>query len=323
MLQGDPALLLAGFGFTLLHMALRAWRWGVLLIPVKHSLSYGSLFSLTVAKYVINLIPPRAGEVVASVALARKEHISSASVIATSLLERVLDLVTVVVIFGLYLALFSHRHPPGSERGREIMLALQNFSLVGVLVLGAGLLGLTCLVRHRHWTRKIPGRLRRIAASFVEGFGALQPGGERVKVTVLSLAIWTTITLQLWFLVKAYLSDFPLAGALLLMVMTVVGVAIPTPGGVGSFQFFMNLALIHFFSPFLSPDDPNSQAAGISNGCYMVSMIPLLLLGFILLHREGLSWGRISRMAREKPASGPLESTARFSEQKSTRGLKR
>ena len=304
MLQGHPVLLLAGFGFTMLHMVLRAWRWGVLLTPVKHPLSYGSLFSLTVAKYVINLIPPRAGEVVASVVLAKKERISTASVIATSLLERVLDLITVVVVFGVYLALFSHLHPPSTERGREIMLAIQTFSLIGFLILGVGLLGLNYMVRRRDWTRKIPGRLRNIMASFGEGFRALQPGGERVKVMVLSLAIWIAITLQLWLLVKAYLSNFPLAGALLLTVITVLGVAIPTPGGVGGFQFFMNLALVHFFSQFLSPQDPNSQAAGISNGCYMISMIPILLLGFVLLHREGLSWGRISRIAREKPASG-------------------
>ena len=84
--------------------------------------------------------------------------------------------------------------------------------------------------------------------------------------------------------------------------ITVVGVAIPTPGGVGGFQFFMQLALTHFFAPYLSTQDPNSQAAGISNGCYMVSMVPLLLLGFVLLHREGLSWSRISRIANRKPA---------------------
>jgi hypothetical protein len=73
------------------------------------------------------------------------------------------------------------------------------------------------------------------------------------------------------------------------MAITVVGVAIPTPGGVGGFQYFMNLSLIHFFRPYLSRADAASQAAGISNGVYILSMIPVILLGFILLHREGLS----------------------------------
>ncbi len=302
MLQGRPAFLLAGLGMTLLHMGLRAWRWGVLLSPVKHPLAYQGLFSLTVAKYVINLIPPRAGEVVASVVLARKEKMPAASVIATSLLERILDLITVIGVFAVYLALFSSQHPPNSERGHEIMLAIQRFSLIGVPILALALLALVYLAGRRDWTGRIPGRLSRIIVSFGDGFRALRKDGERVEVAVLSLAIWITITLQLWFLARAYLPDFPPAGALLLTVITVVGVAIPTPAGVGGFQFFMQLALTHFFAPFLSTQDPTSQAAGISNGCYLVSVVPILLLGFALLHREGLSWSRISRIASQKPA---------------------
>jgi hypothetical protein len=74
----------------------------------------------------------------------------------------------------------------------------------------------------------------------------------------------------------------------------VVGVAIPTPGGVGGFQFFMNLSLIHFFRPYLSETGFASQAAGISNGVYLLSMGSVILVGLILLHREGLSLTRAS-----------------------------
>ena len=303
MLQGRPAFLLTGLGMALLHMGLRAWRWGVLLSPVKHPLAYQGLFSLTVAKYVINLIPPRAGEVVASVVLARKEKMPAASVIATSLLERILDLVTVIGIGAVYLILFSDQHPPNSERGRQIMLAIQRVALIGAPLLALAWLALAWLAGRRDWTGRLPGRLSRIIRSFGEGFRALRKGGQRVEVALLSLAIWTTICLQLWFLASAYLSDFPPAGALLLAVITVVGVAIPTPAGVGGFQFSMQLALTHFFAPFLSTQDPASQAAGISNGCYLVSMVPILLLGFVLLHREGLSWSRISSIANRKPAA--------------------
>lgn len=303
MLQGRPAFLLAGLGLTLLHMGLRAWRWGVLLAPVKHPLAYQRLFSLTVAKYVINLIPPRTGEVVASVVLARKENMPAASVIASSLLERLLDLLTVVGIFATYMVLFSGQYPPNSEQGHQIMLAIQRFLLIGLPLFALALLSIIYLADQWGWTGMIPEWLSRILVSFRDGFQAIRKGGERVKVTILSLAIWTTICLQLWFLASAYLTNFPLAGALLLTVITVVGVAIPTPGGVGGFQFFMQLALTHFFASFLSTQDPNSQASGISNGCYLVSMVPILLLGFVLLHREGLSWSRISRITRQKLAA--------------------
>ena len=101
MIQGRPHFMLAGLGFVFVHMLLRAVRWGVLLTPVKRGISLRNLFSLTLIKYTVNIIPPRAGEVAASFLLASKERVSAASVIAASLLERILDMMTVVVIFGI------------------------------------------------------------------------------------------------------------------------------------------------------------------------------------------------------------------------------
>jgi hypothetical protein len=101
-------------------------------------------------------------------------------------------------------------------------------------------------------------------------------------------------------MLRAYLEAFPITGVLLIATVTVVGVAIPTPGGVGGFQFFMNLSLINFFRPYLSDNDAVSQAAGISNGAYIVSMVPVILAGLILLHRERLSFGRAAKLTGDQ-----------------------
>jgi hypothetical protein len=98
--------------------------------------------------------------------------------------------------------------------------------------------------------------------------------------------------------VLAYLGTFPFAGALLIMALTVIGVAIPTPGGVGGFQFFMDLALVNFFAGYLSAQDPRSQAAGISNGCYVMSMVPVFAVGLYFLNREGLTLAKLSQLSR-------------------------
>jgi glycosyltransferase 2 family protein len=302
MIQGRPAFLLAGFGFVMLHMVLRALRWGVLLSPVKAEISIRNLFPLTLVKYVVNAIPPRVGEVVASVVLAKKEDIPVASVIAASLLERILDMMTVVIIFGLYLIFCAQLYPPSSEHGQEVMRTIQNYSVKGFVALCVAFLLLGLLLRSPQWLTRIPERIQPILRPFLEGFRALQQGGVLVQAAFLSGAIWLTITLQLWCLVRAYLVDFPFLGGVFLMAITVVGVAIPTPGGVGGFQFFMNLGLVNFFSEYLSAQDPRSQAAGISNGSYIVSMIPVMILGLIFMNREGLSLSRISKMADRSKA---------------------
>ena len=306
MIQGQPGFLLAGFSCTMLHMILRATRWGVLLSPVKRHIAFNNLFSMTLIKYLINVIPPRAGEVVASVLLARKEDVPAVSVIGASLLERILDMLTVVLIFLFYLSFFSHLHAPSSERGHTIMLAIQSYSEKGFVVPCLGLIFLFLSLRHSGWLNWLPAVIRRHLVPFLEGFRALQRGRALFKVTGLSLAIWLIIACQLWFMTLAYLNGFPFLGAIFLMAITVVGVAIPTPGGVGGFQFFMNLGLVNFFTRYLSQQDPNSQAAGISNGCYFVSMIPVILVGLVFMNREGLSFRKISQLTEtEGGVPGP------------------
>src|SRR3989442_13164133 len=85
MIQGRPVFFLAGFGFVMLHMLLRAVRWGVLLSPVKPRISLKSLFSLTLVKYVIKAIPPRARQVAASMVMSRKEKVPPPSAVVVSL----------------------------------------------------------------------------------------------------------------------------------------------------------------------------------------------------------------------------------------------
>src|SRR5207247_9962706 len=84
MLQGRPVFFLAGFGFVMLHMLLRAVRWGVLLSPVKRRISLKSLFSLTLVKYVINASHPRAWEVAASRLVCRRGVVPAASFVAAA-----------------------------------------------------------------------------------------------------------------------------------------------------------------------------------------------------------------------------------------------
>jgi glycosyltransferase 2 family protein len=299
MLHANPLWIAAGLAFIALHMLLRAERWGVLLQPAKTGISRKNLVSLTLVKYVVNVIPPRVGEVVASLVLARKEGMPAASVIAASVLERVLDAMTVIVIFGLYIIFFAKSYLPNSKRGEEIFLAVRYHSIVVLTVASLGIAVLMLLLRSNRWHGWIPGPIRRMVLHFADGFRALHSGSAVAKAIALSIAIWLVITGQLWCFALAYLDSFPFAGALLIMVLTVIGVAIPTPGGVGGFQFFMDLALINFFARYLSAQDPHSQAAGISNGCYVMSMVPVFVVGLWFLNREGLTFARLSQLTRD------------------------
>jgi uncharacterized protein (TIRG00374 family) len=297
MISGDLRWFLAGLCFVTIHMILRAWRWGVLLGPIKKKIPINSLFSLTLVKYVINVIPPRVGEIAGSILLARKEKIPASSVIAASLFERILDLLAVLLLFSFYLIFFAGWYLPVSESGRKIFDIIRKSTTVGLFGLFVAFILLILLLRSRRWHDRMPRIVKKHVLSFLDGLRALQSRTAAAKTLVLSLMIWLAISAQLWCLIRAYLDSFPPTGVFLIVAVTSIGMAIPTPGGVGGFQFCMNLSLVQFFRPYLSGDDPLSQAAGASNGVYIVSMVPVILFGIILLHREGLSFSRAAALS--------------------------
>jgi uncharacterized protein (TIRG00374 family) len=296
MISGRLLWLFAGLSCVALHIFLRALRWGVLLVPVKNRISLNNLLSLTLVKYAINVIPPRVGEIAGSLLLARKESIPAYSVIAASVFERILDILAVLLLFSLYLIFFAGWYPPSSEGGREIFDTIRASTVVGLAVMVLALIVLILVLRSRRWHDRVPKMIRKPVLSFLDGLRAMQNRSAAAKTLALSLLIWLAISAQLWCLIRAYLATFPITGVLLIVAVTVVGVAIPTPGGVGGFQFFMNLSLVHFFGPYLSGTDAGSQAAGISNGVYIVSMVPVILVGLILLHRAGFTLGRAAAL---------------------------
>src|SRR5690349_6275215 len=88
---------------TLQTYAIRTWRWQALLIPVGHA-RFGPAFRATVIGFTATfLLPGRVGEVLRPYLLARREGFSATAAFATILIERVLDLVAVLVLFSFFL----------------------------------------------------------------------------------------------------------------------------------------------------------------------------------------------------------------------------
>jgi uncharacterized protein (TIRG00374 family) len=81
------------------HLTLRSLRWATMLAPLKARVGFYNLFSTTAIGYAISwLTPGRIGEVVRPVLLAGRESIPVAGVLATAAIERVLDVVAIVVL---------------------------------------------------------------------------------------------------------------------------------------------------------------------------------------------------------------------------------
>lgn len=298
--DGRPGLLLLAVATTLATYVLRSFRWQYLvraLGPVR----FGSAFAATVIGFAVNfLLPGRVGEVVRPYLLAREERLSATSTFATIILERILDLVTVLVLFGVFLLVFDPGHSrvdPSTFRAVRMGGLLSGAFGVGMLALFFVLAGYPdALARAAlHIEHVLPGRMAhafsRVVHMFVTGLGAVRQPVRLMTTFLLSFPLWLSIAAGIFLVTRAFHMEVPFTGAFVLMAILIVGVAVPTPGAIGGFHEAYRFAVTSFYSV------PNERAIGAAIVLHAISFLPVTLLGIIFMAREGMSLGRVRKLA--------------------------
>jgi glycosyltransferase 2 family protein len=300
--QADARLLLLGVGVTMMTYVLRAFRWQYLLAPIGPT-RFATAFRTTVIGFMASfLLPARAGEVLRPYLLARREGLPPTACFATIILERLLDLVTVLLLFGVFVVLVD----PASLAGDPAMYA--KVKTGGLLAAGASIAGFFVfyfLAGHPErlgaWAlrveRVLPARLARAVAglveSFAQGLAVMRRPAHLVGSLALSFPLWLSIALGIWVTSRAFHMTFGYLGSFLVMTLLVVGVAVPTPGQVGGFHTAYKIAVMTFFGA------PESTAVGAAIVLHAVSFVPVTLLGLVFMFREGLSLGGMRDLAED------------------------
>jgi uncharacterized protein (TIRG00374 family) len=307
--RADPALLLYSVVVTALTYVVRAWRWQALLAPIGPT-RFMVAFETTVIGFAANaLIPGRVGEVLRPYLLARRERLNATSAFATIILERMLDLATVLLLF----AAFVFTVAPGVISGDPAQLAVVKVGggVAAALAVG-GLAVLFALAGHPERLgraavrveRLLPVRLAGVLAGFVEtfaqGLAVLRDPRRIVTALALSFPMWMSIAAGIWLASRAFHITFPYTGSFLVMTILVVGVAAPTPGGVGAFHAAYQFAVAEFFAA------PADRAVGAAIVLHAVSFVPVTLLGLLFMAREGVTFGSAKRIATERDTAEPL-----------------
>ena len=220
----------------------RAERWQYLLEPLGQT-RFWVAFRTTVIGFAASFVlPARAGEVLRPYLLARQERLPATAAFATIIVERMLDLVAVLVLLGaFFLGVLGRRG--GAAPGLFRAVAIGGLALapvgIGILVAMFVMAGhperLHALVLRAE--RLLPARMAHAVAGFARnvcrGSGGRAPAVAALCAMGWSLVLWLFIAAQVWVLTRAFGIAMPFGGSFLLTAMLVVGVAIPTPGGVG------------------------------------------------------------------------------------------
>ncbi len=237
---------------TVVMYAARAWRWRYLLQPLA-DVPLRQAFSATAVGFMAGLAVPRAQEVLRPYLVARRHSLRTAAAFASIIVERLLDLITVLILFGLHLFVFSDR---AARAGQPLMGAVEKGGALAAL----GALGVLAVLVAFHWraeallalAERLLGRLpARLAGPFL---GLLRSFGEGLaifKASPLHLLAIAGQSLLVWLLIAASLQlanlafdvHLPFHATFLMLGFLTVGVAVPTPGMVGGFHAAYVVAL--------------------------------------------------------------------------------
>jgi hypothetical protein len=305
--RADPGDLVLALVATLAAYVLRALRWQYLLAPIGPT-HFTTAFRTTVIGFAASaLLPARAGEVIRPYLLARREGLSATAVFATIILERLLDLLTVLLLFAAFVFLGA------AGVVAEDPAELTRVKVGGATAAGGALAALAVLFalaghpeRLEMLTLKIekflPAALARASARFVktfaQGLAVMRQPRRLIASLALSAPLWVSIAAGIWLTSRAFHITFPFSASFLVMTMLVVGVAVPTPGAIGGFHAFFQLAVESFFAA------PHDRAVGAAIVLHAISVVPVTILGLLYMVSEGMTLAGARRLAESAGLDG-------------------
>jgi uncharacterized protein (TIRG00374 family) len=294
-----PVLLILSIPCYLLSTYVRGLRWRHFTNPIAE-IPRASLFRAQAIGFMVNnLVPMRIGEFVRSWYLAREHGVSATAILGTVVIERVLDVVSVLILAALSLT--------WAGRGSDSMLAQATFlllpvafvPLIGLVILKTFPEQLIGLVR---WvTQPLPHKvgetLENLLRSFSKGLGSLSRGPHLFWILVHTLVIWLVLsTIPMLAGIWAFGLDFggpteTLMISWILLAAVGVAVAIPAaPGFFGTYQLAFSLALERF-----GVEPATALALGLL--VWFIFWVTLVLLGLYVIRSQHMSLGELTHQS--------------------------
>ena len=311
MQAARPDLLALTLALTGATYFVRAERWQYLLEPLGTT-HFWVAFRTTVIGFAASFVlPARAGEVLRPYLLAKQENLPATAAFATIILERILDLVAVLLLLGAFFVLFAGNEAAAAPRlyqavalGGLIMVPVGLGILVAMFVMAGHPERLHALVLRVE--RILPARLAHAVASFsrtfAQGLAVVRRPSRLALALAWSLVLWVTIASQIWAVAHAFSIALPFGGSFLITAMLVVGVALPTPGGVGGTHEAFRLGVTSFYGA------DNDAAVGAAILQHALNFAPVTLLGLWFLARDGINLTRLREISSTAKDDAALSS---------------
>jgi uncharacterized protein (TIRG00374 family) len=228
----------------------RALRWRLLIQSLGYKASKTNTFFAVLIGYLTNQAVPRLGEVVKCTMLARYEKIPADKLIGTIILERIIDAITLLVIFAITLIIQPHLysqlidaffHSPKNKEDKKMAAWIIGMVILGIILL---IIGLWMIIKKKNF-KDLVVLFKKIGRSIWQGIGAIKHLKKRKQFIVLTVILWTLYLSggYIGFMALKETHEYGIREAFTVLSAGSIGM-IATPGGIGAYAYLLQQTMI-------------------------------------------------------------------------------
>ena len=247
LLATDYRWIIVSMAIGILAFWLRALRWRLVLLPLDTDVKRIDTWNGVNIGYLTNFAVPRAGELARCGVITAKRKMPFETVAGTVVLERSVDIVT-LLIASLLIFIFQWDRF-GSFINQQIISSLEqrfssNLIWVAIAIAAAFLIFFYIVYKYRQ-SNPVFKKISEIVKGVVSGIASGFRMPQKWLFIFYTLAIWICYWLMSYTTILAFPAVFGLglSDALFLAVVGSFGWVIPVQGGIGAYHFIISLAL--------------------------------------------------------------------------------
>lgn len=267
--------------FGILAYGFRAVRWNLLLEPMGYQISNANALWTISFGYLMNLTIPRSGELARATALYGVEKVPVDKSFGTIILERIVDLICMMVFLLLTLLL---KYNAILAFYQQSGVTINTRYVIGTVLFLAVLIFVFFRFKSKFVQVRFLGKIIVFLEGIFHGLATIFKLKQKRKFILLSLAIWIC---YYW---AAYLvcfslpetAHFTFSDGFFIIVVGTLGMMIPASGGVGAFHFAMKMGIGALFFSY-GKSFQNGELIGLSYAfiSHTLQLVIMTVMGVI------------------------------------------
>lgn len=237
---------------------IRAYRWNLILEPVTNKPTLSRTFVAVMVGYLANLVVPRMGEVSRCGVLKKTDGIPMAVSIGTVVAERVIDLISLLIIIFVgfmiefdrlneFLSGFVYGKAQSLGENLFILYILAGFAFVGVVVLFL----IFRMFKEKIKKNKLFLKVRAFIREIIAGLTSIKNVKNPASFWFCTAMIWILYFFMSYVMVFALsaTSSLGIGAGIALLIMGGLGMSAPVQGGIGAYHALVTAVLVLYGIP--------------------------------------------------------------------------